>query len=66
VDANATCPVAQPGTGTIRTSGLRGLAQVMVEGQAKRTQSALWHHSFVKQVVVLAWPVALTPQLIAW
>jgi hypothetical protein len=27
MDANATCPVARPGTGTIRTSGLRELAQ---------------------------------------
>jgi hypothetical protein len=44
MDANATCLVAQPGTATIRTSGLRGLAQghqarlgdQMVEGQAER------------------------------
>ena len=44
MDATATCLVAQAGTGTIRTSGLRGLAQghqarlgdQMAEGQAKR------------------------------
>ncbi len=47
MDATATCPVAQPGTGTIRTSGLRGLAQVnqarlggqMVEGHAERADN---------------------------
>lgn len=44
MDANATCLVAQPGTATIRTSGLRGLGQghqarlgdQMAGGQAER------------------------------
>jgi hypothetical protein len=40
MDANATCPVAQPGTGTIRTWGLRGLAQVTRPGSATRWSKA--------------------------
>lgn len=40
IDVNATCLVAQPGTGTIRTSGWRGLAQVARPGSATRWSKA--------------------------